>query len=224
VSADATGTLLQNPFAFPIHVQSWPRPAGSIDYRVTNPFGGIDLVNASQSHQGVDVGNTREGDPIRAPATCRVKPHRHTDGALGLYFDLGGGWVLEMWHLDKLYGTLDEWTPRGVGALVGVTGDSGKVQGAHTHIELKKDGKPVDPAPFLPMVEREALVIPGATAGSYYFSDVPPTHPFFADIEWFGRKLGGGPRGGRFAPDLPVTRGQLAAFLHRYHDRMGGGT
>lgn len=213
-------TLLQNPMAFPVHVQSWKRPAGSIDYRVTNPYGGVDLVNPGQSHLGVDLGNTRPigtqaGDPIRMPATASVRSHRHTDGALGIYIDLGGGWILEMWHLSRLLTPLDTWTPKSVGTIVGYTGASGQVAGAHTHVELKQGGKNVDPEPFLPMVEREALVIPGATAGSYYFADVPPTHPFFVDIEWMGQVLGGGPRGGNFGPDRAVTRAQLAAFLHR---------
>lgn len=211
-------TLLQTPFAYPLHVQSWARPAGSIDYRVTNPFGGVDLVNAGQTHQGVDIGNTRQGDPVRAPVTCEARGVTHTDGAIGLIFALGGGWSLELWHLDKRY--IGVTTPVAVGQLLGVTGDSGHVTGAHTHIELKLNGKATDPAPFLPMVEREALAIPGATATSYRFVDVPPTHPYYADIEWFAEAgLSKGIGGGKFAPDRALTRGELAAFLHRYDGR-----
>lgn len=213
-------TLLQTPFSYPLHPQKWIRPGGSIDYRITNPFGGVDLVNPNQRHQGVDVGNTRSGDAVRMPATAPVKSHRHTDGALGIYVDLGGGWILELWHLSRLMTVQDQWVPKPVGSIVAYTGATGNVAGAHTHIELKKDGKTVDPEPFLPMPEREALIIPGATAGSYYFSDVPPTHPFFTDIEWMGRNIGGGPKGGTFGPDRALTRGQFAAFLHRYHEKL----
>lgn len=189
-------TLLQPFLSYPLHVQSWRRPAGSIDYRVTNPFGGVDLVNAGQAHQGTDIGNTRENDPIIAPVTCNVRSHRHTDGALGLFFDLGGGWVLELWHLNRVF-VGGEWTKVAVTQRVGTTGSSGQVQGAHTHVELKHNGKATDAAPFLPMVEREALPIPGATASSYRFVDVPPSHPFFFDIEWmannaFSTGIGGG--------------------------------
>lgn len=215
-------TLLTPFLAYPMHVQNWIRPKGSPDYRITNPYGGIDLVNPDQRHQGVDVGNLREGDPVRAPATCRVKGHRHTDGALGLYYDLGGGWILELWHLERvqLLG-LDQWQSVKVGTQCGLTGASGNVNGAHTHIELKRNGVNVDPTPFLPLVEREALAIPGATAGSYRFIDVPPSHPFYGDIEWMAEQgLAAGSGGGRYDPDRPVTRGELAAFLHRY-DRTG---
>ena len=209
-------TVLQPFLAYPLHVQSWRRPAGSIDYRVTNPFGGIDLVNADQSHQGTDIGNTRENDVLRAPVTCNVRSHRHTDGALGLFLDLGGGWQLELWHLNAVY-VPTTWTMIGVTQKIGLTGSSGRVQGAHTHVELKRSGKPVDAAPFLPMVEREALPIPGATASSYRFVDVPPSHPFYGDIEWMAEhSLSAGIGGGKYGPDQPVTRAELAAFLHRY--------
>lgn len=218
--ADVSSTILQPFLAYPMHPEAWVRPAGSPDYRITNPFGGVDLVNPGQSHQGIDVGNYRSGDPIRAPATCQARGVTHTDGAIGVIFDLGGGWTLELWHLSKRIGTTS--IRVGVGTLVGETGASGNVAGAHTHIELKLNGKAVDPARFLPMPEREAIAIPNATAGSYYFADVPPSHPFFADIEWMGRTLGGGPRGGRFNPEAPVTKGQLAAFLHRLNDRVIG--
>lgn len=130
-------TLLAPFLAYPLHVQSWNRPAGSVDYRVTNPYGGVDLVNPGQTHRGVDVGNTRSGDPIRAPATCRARGRRHTDGALGVELDLGGTWTLELWHLDRV-DLPSEWAPVPVTMRVGITGASGKVAGAHTHIELKR--------------------------------------------------------------------------------------
>lgn len=190
-------TLLQPFLAFPLHVQTWRRPEGSIDYRVTNPFGGVDLVNASQAHQGTDVGNTKENDPIRAPVTCPARSYRHFDGALMLFFDLGGGWELSLAHLNAV-NVPTAWTKVSVTTLVGKTGSSGKVQGAHTHIELKHNGRNVDPAPFLAMVEREALPVPGATASSYRFVDVPPSHPFHADIEWMANNaLSSGIGGGR---------------------------
>lgn len=212
-------TVLQPFLAYPLHVQSWKRPAGSLDYRVTNPFGGVDLVNPGQTHQGTDVGNTKENDVIRAPATCRAMAHRHTDGALGVYLDLGGGWKMELWHLNAHYLTTD-WQSVKVGTRLGLTGSSGQVSGAHTHIELKYNGVPKDPAPFLPMVEREALSIPGATAVSYTFSDVPPSSPYFGDVEWMAANgLSAGIGGGKFGPKLNVTREELAAFLHRYDSK-----
>lgn len=216
-------TVLAPFLAYRMHVQSWVRPSGSADYRITNPYHGIDLVNPDQQHQGVDVGNTREDDPVRAPATCRVKGHKHTDGALGLYFDLGGGWVLELWHLNRIQlRAMDAWQDVKVGTQVGLTGSTGNVTGAHVHIELKLNGRVTDPTSFLPLAEREALAIPGATAGSYRYIDVPPSYPFYGDIEWMALQgITAGTGGGEFSPDRPVTRGELAALLHRY-DRSTG--
>lgn len=48
------------------------------------------------------------------------------------------------------------------------------------------------------------------------FADVPGSHPFAADIRYVrDRKLLVGKDDGRFCPDEPVTRAQLAAVLHR---------
>lgn len=48
------------------------------------------------------------------------------------------------------------------------------------------------------------------------FSDVPADHPFHEDIAWLASEgLTRGCTENAFCPDDPVTRGQLAAFLHR---------
>ncbi len=80
-------------------------------------------------------------------------------------------------------------------------------------------------------------VVPGLVAGSFLeleapepmgveFADVPSDHPFGEEIAWLG---GAGitrgcnpPVNDRFCPDNPVTRGQMAAFLHRAFDDMVG--
>jgi hypothetical protein len=49
------------------------------------------------------------------------------------------------------------------------------------------------------------------------FSDVPASHPFAADIAWLvERGITQGFPDGTFRPAAPVTRGQMAAFLHRF--------
>jgi murein DD-endopeptidase MepM/ murein hydrolase activator NlpD len=212
---------LQQFFAYPLHPSDWKRPSGSKDYRITNRFGGADLVNGG-THGAVDAGNFRQGDPVKAPTNCRALGLTHADGAIGLRFDLGGGWLLELWHLDsrKLGGT---YVAVKVGEVLGTTGDTGalvngKPMSAHTHIELKLNGVKKDPEPYLPIVGRQQKPIPGATAG-YTFIDVPPTHKFYADIEWMvanGITSASGVNGsGYYQPDGNVTRGQLAAFLRR---------
>ncbi len=46
------------------------------------------------------------------------------------------------------------------------------------------------------------------------FSDVPPGHPFFQFVEALAKSgITGGCGGGKFCPDSPLTRGQMAVFL-----------
>lgn len=48
------------------------------------------------------------------------------------------------------------------------------------------------------------------------FPDVPPTHLFYGDIEWMAAEgITKGHNDGTFRPGDVVTRGQMAAFLHR---------
>jgi hypothetical protein len=52
------------------------------------------------------------------------------------------------------------------------------------------------------------------------FSDVPPTHPFFVEIEWAAALgIAGGYQDGTYHPGATITRASMAAFLHR---RAGG--
>jgi hypothetical protein len=159
-------------FDRPLHPIDWIRPRGSLDYRVTNPFDGEDLVNGGQ-HEAVDVGNASTGHPVLAPADCRARGLRNysrsgTD-ALGIEFDLGDGWRLELWHLSATFAVIDQNAPAGTtswgawhdvkrGQIVAKTGNTGalvRINGvlgpmpAHTHIRLERDGKPVDPEPYL---------------------------------------------------------------------------
>ena len=65
----------------------------------------------------------------------------------------------------------------------------------------------------------------GVAFASHQFRDVPDDHVFHEDIEWMrdtGLTRGcNPPANDRYCPDDPVTRGQMAAFLHRFADRLG---
>jgi hypothetical protein len=57
---------------------------------------------------------------------------------------------------------------------------------------------------------------PEPTPPTQSFSDVPPSHPFFADIEWMkAAGITSGFPDGTYRPDEVVNRGTMAAFLHR---------
>lgn len=161
-----TQLVLGQFLAYPLHPLPWRRPAGSRDYRVTNGYDGPDYVNGGK-HRAVDVGNFRVDDPIRSPITGRARGRRHYDGALGLEFDLGGGVVLELWHLNATLpyphvprtSTYGDWQAVRAGAVVGATGATGAPLSdgkggtvpmpAHTHARLSRAGVPFDPEPHL---------------------------------------------------------------------------
>jgi hypothetical protein len=64
-----------------------------------------------------------------------------------------------------------------------------------------------------------AIISPIAVSASHVFDDVPDSHTFHGDIAWLadaGVTLGcNPPANDRFCPEQAVTRGQMAAFMHR---------
>ncbi|OWY60591.1 hypothetical protein B7486_68360, partial [cyanobacterium TDX16] len=60
----------------------------------------------------------------------------------------------------------------------------------------------------------------GSLAGTAFalgqFSDVPESHPFYADIEWMAETgISEGYPDGTYRPGDPVTRQAMSAFVHR---------
>lgn len=215
-------SLTLSPFlSYDLHPKEWDRSkapaADQLDYRVTADFDDPDILNGGM-HKAVDVGNFRRGHTIKAPAKCRAKGLKHTDGALGVVFDLGGKVTLELWHLDKVLVPYTSYVDVSWGQAVGATGatgatlPNGQPMPAHTHIEFKIDGVKQDPLPYLPMPERAARPILAAT-GPSVFRDVDPTSPLYQDIVWAKRR--GIIGGDYFRPKDAATREQVMAFLHR---------
>lgn len=62
---------------------------------------------------------------------------------------------------------------------------------------------------------------PPAGAGAATFSDVPPDHPFFVEIEWLaGEGIADGYPDGTFRPVADVSRQALVAFLARQEEAV----
>lgn len=75
-----------------------------------------------------------------------------------------------------------------------------------------------------------AVLVPGVAIAAHQFNDVPNSHLFHNSIDWLadnGITVGCNPPANtNFCPEDSVTRGQMATFLKRFHDRFitGSGT
>ena len=65
------------------------------------------------------------------------------------------------------------------------------------------------------------VAIPAVASASHVFDDVSNNHPFHNDIAWLAEKgVTQGCDTQNYCPDKPVTRGQMAAMLHRFADNV----
>ena len=214
---------LRSPLMWDLH----PHDAVNVqspDYRITARYNSPDILNGGM-HQAVDVGNFRINDPLKAPASCKVMGLKHSDGALGVKFNLGGGWAFELWHLNRVDPPLNKWESVGRGEEIGLTGNTGATlpdgspMPGHVHIELELNGNRVDPEPYLRIVGRTQVWIQGATYDTR-FLDVQREHRFYREIEQMG--LLGVARGshGEFNPDSNASKGEVMAFLSRLYNKL----
>ena len=76
--------------------------------------------------------------------------------------------------------------------------------------------RPVSRAAMAAFLRRIADADGFEPPGTATFADVGPSHPFFVDVEWLAQAgIADGYADGRFGPSRPVSRGAMAAFLHR---------
>jgi len=107
---------------------------------------------------GLDFGGVGIGSPVYAALPGRVAMHDTDNRGYGLSLWIDCGWVrfsgqvmgealLIYAHLSRVLclGSRDVLT----GEALGLTGNSGNSVGAHLHFELRVDGAPVDPEPWL---------------------------------------------------------------------------
>lgn len=117
----------------------WP-----LDGPITSYFG----PRGDEFHTGLDI-DGETGDPVAAAASGRVVWSGWMDGyGNAVVIDHGGG-------LATLYGHLSALSVRAGDAVdqgdeVGLVGCTGSCTGSHLHFEVRIDGTPVDPLPYLP--------------------------------------------------------------------------
>jgi hypothetical protein len=157
-----TAIAFRSPVVRPLHPSEWIRPAGSLDFRVTQQFNDpdfywsrIDPARAALGHRATDIGQGRCGGALvaMAPGTVRrVKDNASqispgaTD-ALGIVVDHGYGITTEYWHLDAWVAA--DGARVGAGTQIGIVGDTGLGSICHCHIEGKRNGLKFDIEPHM---------------------------------------------------------------------------
>jgi murein DD-endopeptidase MepM/ murein hydrolase activator NlpD len=107
-----------------------------------DPFSGRGAM-----HAGIDLAG-RHGEPVRASAEGRVV-RAERFGAYGLAVDIdhGHGILTRYAHLSRIDVAVGDRVS--VGERIGGMGSTGRSTGTHLHFEVRIDGQPVNPRPFL---------------------------------------------------------------------------
>jgi murein DD-endopeptidase MepM/ murein hydrolase activator NlpD len=136
----------------PVAAGLWIRPTTG---EVTSGYGS----RWGTLHAGVDIAGPRDtpvyaaADGIVMTAAC-TSAYCDRDGGLDLAgygnlveLDHGGGVTTRYGHLSAY--TVTTGQQLGAGALIGFQGSTGNSTGVHLHLEVRRDGAPVDPIPWL---------------------------------------------------------------------------
>lgn len=125
---------------------TWPAPGYT---RITSPFGYRihPILKTKKRHTGIDIG-IPSGKNVVAAADGTVI-HSNWLGGYGkvIMIDHGGGIVTLYAHNSSL--VVGEGTNVKKGDVVSKAGSTGMSTGPHLHFEVRKDGKYVDPIPWV---------------------------------------------------------------------------
>lgn len=119
------------------------------DGPISSPFGWRvhPIFHTRRLHSGIDIGASY-GSPVRAGASGTVAVAGVISGyGNAIVIDHGGG-------IATLYGHLSRFKVRvgqtvSAGATIGAVGNTGNSTGPHLHFEVRVQGVPVDPMPYL---------------------------------------------------------------------------
>ena len=127
-----------------------PMTAPLTEYRISSTFGErrnpFNRAKVSM-HNGIDMPSPA-GTPIYATASGVVTMAK-VNGGYGNMVEInhGGTIVTRYAHMSEIKSKLDSIIKKG--DIIGHVGSTGKSTGNHLHYEIRIDGKPVDPLPFL---------------------------------------------------------------------------
>ncbi len=122
--------------------RGWPVPYDVAI--ITSPYG---VTRGSSRHEGIDL-SAPKGTKVRATADGRVA-FAGRSGAFGrlVAIDHTDGFETRYAHLRKVEVPEGKRVRRG--DVIGTVGKSGNATGFHLHYEVRRNGAPVDPWPFL---------------------------------------------------------------------------
>ena len=119
----------------------WPPAANA--RTITSPFGARD-----GAHAGVDIA-ARKKSPVFATAYGRVTYTGRDRGGYGKHVIIDHGRYETLYaHLSRIKAKPGKTVRRG--QVIGRAGKTGNATAPHVHYEIRQNGKPIDPAPFLP--------------------------------------------------------------------------
>ena len=111
---------------------------------VTSEFG---APRGRSRHEGIDL-SAPAGTPVTATADGVVAfAGRSGDFGRLVIIDHGFGWQTRYAHLKRIKVKKGKKVARG--EIIGTVGKSGNATGSHLHYEVRRDGRAVDPRPYL---------------------------------------------------------------------------
>lgn len=109
-----------------------------------NPFGGSSV----EFHKGQDI-SAPTGTPVYATADGVVVIAKWVKGyGNGIYIDHGNGISTRYGHLSRIDVMAGQSVKRG--EHLGLVGSTGRSTGPHLHYEVRINGEPTNPVPYLP--------------------------------------------------------------------------
>ena len=124
---------------------AWPmigRITSPFGYRRNPLWGGVSL------HTGVDIA-APYGKPISCADSGEVIYSGWWDGyGKAVVIDHGKGYTTVYGHMSRIYAQVGQMVTKG--ESIGLVGSTGFSTGPHLHFEIRVNGRPVDPMPYLP--------------------------------------------------------------------------
>lgn len=110
---------------------------------ISSRYGEVSSIRSS-AHKGVDIACST-GTPIKAIADGTVIYSGYDKTGFGYVVKIDHGNGIETWyaHCSKLYVKAGEQV--NAGDTISAVGSTGNSTGPHLHLEIRKDGKPVNP-------------------------------------------------------------------------------